>query len=161
MAKNRWTSFMDVALVEFWELLTPKVAKFWEPLIRTMLLSFDFMNIKNYQDIFMIIFLFYFFSGPGNKKNKKNKEDPSLVSQSLIYQAGETSNLPCDISVPKNHAPNDELMLIMWYREDVRSPIYSIGMFFFFLCPIFVGSSLIHFKILWMWFREEIFKNCF
>ena len=74
-------------------------------------------------------FLIFTFSGLGNKKNKKIKEDPSLVSQSLIYQAGETSNLPCDISVPKNHAPNDELMLIMWYREDVRSPIYSIGMF--------------------------------
>ena len=86
------------------------------------------MNIENHQDIFIIIFLFY-FSGLGNKKNKKSKEDPSLVSQSLIYQAGETSNLPCDISVPQNHAPNDELMLIMWYREDVRSPIYSIGMF--------------------------------
>merc|ERR1712038_389454 len=64
---------------------------------------------------------------PGSgKKKQKNKEDPSLVSRSLIYQAGETANLPCDISVPNNHAPNDELMLIMWYREDVRSPIYSI-----------------------------------
>ena len=61
-------------------------------------------------------------SGGGNK----NRED-QLVSQSLIYQAGETANLPCDTSVPQNHAPNDELMLIMWYREDVRSPIYSIG----------------------------------
>lgn len=52
-----------------------------------------------------------------------------MVSQELIYQAGETANLPCDISVPSQpqSAPNDELMLIMWYREDVRSPIYSIG----------------------------------
>ena len=87
------------------------------------------MNIENNPDTFIIYFLIFTFSGLGNKKNKKSKEDPSLVSQSLIYQAGETSNLPCDISVPKNHAPNDELMLIMWYREDVRSPIYSIGMF--------------------------------
>ena len=60
--------------------------------------------------------------------------DDGLVSRSLMYQAGETANLPCDISVPASdggrrgqQAPNDELMLIMWYREDVRSPIYSIG----------------------------------
>ena len=68
-------------------------------------------------------------SDPQPGSGKKSKEDPSLVSRSLIYQAGETANLPCDISVPSNHAPNDELMLIMWYREDVRSPIYSIGKF--------------------------------
>ena len=112
--------------------------------------------------------MLFYFSGSGKKK-QKNKEDPSLVSQSLIYQAGETSNLPCDISVPQNHAPNDELMLIMWYREDVRSPIYSIGMFqyigmFWKIDPNFLGLSLVHLKIseiyfksiFWMWFREEI-----
>ena len=65
-------------------------------------------------------------NGGGSKKGGAGKDDAS-VSRSLIYQVGETANLPCDISVPKNHAPNDELMLIMWYREDVRSPIYSIG----------------------------------
>ena len=52
--------------------------------------------------------------------------EETSVSRSIIYQAGETANLPCDISKPKQ---NDELMLIMWYREDVRSPIYSIGKF--------------------------------
>ena len=68
-----------------------------------------------------------FAGGSTGKKNEAANES-SLVSRSLIYQAGETANLPCDISVPSNPAPNDELMLIMWYREDVRSPIYSIGM---------------------------------
>ncbi len=63
--------------------------------------------------------------------------DP-LVSSSVIYQAGETANLPCDISVPNGKSPTgkkskssssqkDELVLIMWYREDVKTPIYSIG----------------------------------
>ncbi|XP_059088050.1 neural cell adhesion molecule 2-like [Tigriopus californicus] len=49
----------------------------------------------------------------------------SLVSTSLVYQSGETALLPCDISVP-DESKGDELSLIMWYREDVKSPIYSI-----------------------------------
>ena len=89
-----------------------------------------------------MIRIFLFFSGSGKKK-QKNKEDPSLVSQSLIYQAGETANLPCDISVPNNHAPNDELMLIMWYREDVRSPIYSIGKLNYGLFHIWAKEILV------------------
>ena len=79
--------------------------------------------------------MFIFIPGKSNKGSSRSsrgnggggKKEDQLVSQSLIYQAGETANLPCDTSVPQNHAPNDELMLIMWYREDVRSPIYSIG----------------------------------
>ena len=55
--------------------------------------------------------------------------EETSVSRSIIYQAGETANLPCDISFPNNQ--KDELMLIMWYREDVRSPIYSIGKFLY------------------------------
>jgi len=51
----------------------------------------------------------------------------SLVSSSVVFQAGETALLPCDISVPPNSGGNDELTLVMWYREDVGSPIYSIG----------------------------------
>ena len=62
-----------------------------------------------------------YFAGPGPRELEETS-----VSRSIIYQAGETANLPCDISKPKQ---NDELMLIMWYREDVRSPIYSIGKF--------------------------------
>ena len=56
----------------------------------------------------------------------------------MIYQSGDTALLPCDVSVPKprgNDGGNgaggakgdnaaDELRLIMWYREDVKSPIY-------------------------------------
>jgi len=46
--------------------------------------------------------------------------------------------LPCDISVPRRSSGGlkkgdrtsqilrDELTLIMWYREDVKTPIYSI-----------------------------------
>ena len=51
----------------------------------------------------------------------------SLVSTSVIYQSGDTAILPCDISVPSQSNNQDELVLVMWYREDVRSPIYSIG----------------------------------
>ena len=51
----------------------------------------------------------------------------SLVSTSVIYQSGDTAILPCDISVPNQANNQDELVLVMWYREDVRSPIYSIG----------------------------------
>ena len=54
----------------------------------------------------------------------------------MIYQSGDTALLPCDVSVPKPRGSNDggggggakgeadELRLIMWYREDVKSPIY-------------------------------------
>ena len=53
----------------------------------------------------------------------------------MIYQSGDTALLPCDVSVPKprgndgggakgDAAAADELRLIMWYREDVKSPIY-------------------------------------
>ena len=57
----------------------------------------------------------------------------------MIYQSGDTALLPCDVSVPKPRsndgggakgdaaaaaAAADELRLIMWYREDVKSPIY-------------------------------------
>lgn len=62
----------------------------------------------------------------------------SLVGSSVIYQSGDTALLPCDISVPTPRgddgggssangnaaAAADELRLIMWYREDVKSPIY-------------------------------------
>ena len=51
------------------------------------------------------------------------------MSSSVVFQAGDTAMLPCDISVPPNsgNGNNDELTLVMWYREDVGSPIYSIG----------------------------------
>ena len=102
------------------------------PLIIQMLtlLSYSFKLSYVFNEI-----LFFFAGGSsgrssggtGSRNNNKGGKDVPLVSQSLVYQVGETANLPCDISVPKNNAPNDELMLIMWYREDVRSPIYSIG----------------------------------
>ena len=55
---------------------------------------------------------------------------PSLVGSSVVYQSGDTALLPCDVSVPvpsdadSDSANADELRLIMWYREDVKSPIY-------------------------------------
>jgi hypothetical protein len=62
-----------------------------------------------------LFFIFYF---PG-----------ALVSSSIVFQAGDTALLPCDISVPlsSSSAGGDGLTLVMWYREDVGSPIYSIG----------------------------------
>ncbi len=66
-------------------------------------------------DVALVIWkmIFLFFTG-GSK-----------TISSLIYQSGDTALLPCDISVPPN-SENDELVLVMWYREDVRSPIYSV-----------------------------------
>ena len=57
----------------------------------------------------------------------------ALVSSSIVFQSGDTALLPCDISVPpSSSAPGgDGLTLVMWYREDVGSPIYSIGKFLF------------------------------
>jgi hypothetical protein len=55
----------------------------------------------------------------------------SLVSSSVVYTSGDTASLPCDISVPQPGV--DDLTLVMWYREDVGSPIYSIGKFEFAL----------------------------
>jgi hypothetical protein len=61
----------------------------------------------------------------------------SLVSSSIVYQAGDTALLPCDISVPPGSSANggDGLTLVMWYREDVGSPIYSIGNLSFIKYP--------------------------
>ena len=68
----------------------------------------------------------------------------------MIYQSGDTALLPCDVSVPKprgNDGGNgaggakgdnaaDELRLIMWYREDVKSPIYrDVLISLQLLCP--------------------------
>ena len=80
-----------------------------------------------------------YFAGPG----PRDLEETS-VSRSIIYQAGETANLPCDISFPNNQQ-KDELMLIMWYREDVRSPIYSIGKLRLRHYHYFVQSEMSHF----------------
>ena len=59
----------------------------------------------------------------------------SLVSSSVVFQAGDTAQLPCDISVPPSSSASggDGLTLVMWYREDVGSPIYSIGEIIFIL----------------------------
>ena len=54
-------------------------------------------------------------SSSGNKR----------IGSTLVYQSGDTALLPCDVSVPSDGA-DDGLVLIMWYREDVKSPIYSI-----------------------------------
>ncbi|CAG7819608.1 unnamed protein product, partial [Allacma fusca] len=36
----------------------------------------------------------------------------------------ETANLPCDISLPDPR--NDDVILVLWYREDLGRPIYSV-----------------------------------
>ena len=70
---------------------------------------------KNYQSYFLMLIILFIIG------------TSSLVSTSVIYQSGDTAILPCDISVPSQSNNQDELVLVMWYREDVRSPIYSIG----------------------------------
>ena len=80
----------------------------------------DGLNTHTFYPLLLHLTRSNYFPGPGTR----DLEETS-VSRSIIYQAGETANLPCDISLPNKQ--NDELMLIMWYREDVRSPIYSIG----------------------------------
>lgn len=35
-----------------------------------------------------------------------------------------TANLPCDISLPETHNPSDDVILVLWYREDLGRPIY-------------------------------------
>lgn len=71
---------------------------------------------------FLMLPVFTAFSGKGGSS--------SLVANSLVYQAGQTALLPCDISVPRDNANarggRDQLRLVMWYREDVKSPIYSV-----------------------------------
>ncbi len=52
--------------------------------------------------------------------------DISGSVSTLVYQSGDTALLPCDVSVPRTSSDRDELTLVMWYREDVKSPIYSI-----------------------------------
>ena len=88
-----------------------------------------------------------YFPGPGTRELEETS-----VSRSVIYQAGETANLPCDISLPNKQ--NDELMLIMWYREDVRSPIYSIGKNFLVLFILIISSKIFLTK-----FQLGIYKN--
>nr|XP_040563684.1 uncharacterized protein LOC121113887 [Lepeophtheirus salmonis] len=62
----------------------------------------------------------------GRRKSTSTSSISNLVSLNIIYQQGETALLPCDISVPNDTRSIDQLVLIMWYREDVGSPIYSI-----------------------------------
>jgi len=35
-----------------------------------------------------------------------------------------TANLPCDISLPEPQETADDVMLVLWYREDLGRPIY-------------------------------------
>ncbi|CAB4065521.1 unnamed protein product, partial [Lepeophtheirus salmonis] len=37
--------------------------------------------------------------------------------------ANSSTNLPCDISLPNNH---ERVTLILWYKEDLGIPIYSL-----------------------------------
>ena len=75
--------------------------------------------------------IFLFLSSDTGSSSSPKPSKP--MSRTMIYQSGDTALLPCDISVPKAESGNggqnvqDELVLIMWYREDVKSPIYSIG----------------------------------
>ena len=86
--------------------------------------------------------------------------EETSVSRSIIYQAGETANLPCDISLPNKQ--NDELMLIMWYREDVRSPIYSIGKNFLVLFTLIISKYVVNFfdEISTRCLQKALFYGC-
>lgn len=41
----------------------------------------------------------------------------------IVVLANRTVNLPCDISLPNNH---EQVTLILWYREDIGVPIFSL-----------------------------------
>ena len=84
--------------------------------------------------------------------------EETSVSRSIIYQAGETANLPCDISLPNKQ--NDELMLIMWYREDVRSPIYSIGKNFLVLFTLIIKIRIFLTKFQLGVYKKALFYAC-
>ena len=73
--------------------------------------------------IFLTEYFLSFFPGLSSPSPSKSSKP---LSRTMIYQSGDTALLPCDISVP-DKSQGDELVLIMWYREDVKSPIYSIG----------------------------------
>jgi hypothetical protein len=50
---------------------------------------------------------------------------PVVEVQAVIK---ETANLPCDISIPidsnSSRHPDDDVILVLWYREDLGRPIY-------------------------------------
>ncbi|OXA61212.1 hypothetical protein Fcan01_05853 [Folsomia candida] len=63
-------------------------------------------------------------------KEKRPRKLPSLTDRlpTIDIQSVEkgTANLPCDISLPEPHDPTDDVMLVLWYREDLGRPIYSV-----------------------------------
>ncbi|KAF7265525.1 hypothetical protein GWI33_021060 [Rhynchophorus ferrugineus] len=57
---------------------------------------------------------------------------------------GEAVYLPCDISMPD---PSDKVLLVLWYREDLGTPIYSVD-----------GRNR-DFSIAERWSDEKVFSN--
>jgi hypothetical protein len=46
-----------------------------------------------------------------------------VATTNIEVVAGEPVYLPCDISTSD---PNDQVLLVLWYREDLGTPIYSV-----------------------------------
>ena len=86
------------------------------------------INIVNPRNTHVFVSLFSGLSS--SSLSSSSSSSSSLVGSSVVYQSGDTALLPCDVSVPVSADPDsangnaDELRLIMWYREDVKSPIY-------------------------------------
>ncbi|XP_060532294.1 nephrin-like isoform X2 [Cylas formicarius] len=69
------------------------------------------------------------------------KEVPIVSVQAV---AGEPVYLPCDISTQE---PGDEVLLVLWYREDPGTPIYTVD-----------GRER-HFDVAERWSDEKVFSN--
>ncbi|PRD26859.1 UNVERIFIED_CONTAM: hypothetical protein NCL1_36951 [Trichonephila clavipes] len=62
------------------------------------------------------------------KYSKSQKERAYLWSfveppQTLVGVAGSTLDLPCNITAP---TPDDSVALVLWYKEESTTPLYSL-----------------------------------
>lgn len=74
-----------------------------------------------YFKVWMFIVVIFFLSTQTVWGVAKQGKDVTIEHLEVV--AGEAVYLPCDIST---QAENDQVALVLWYREDLGTPIYSV-----------------------------------
>ncbi|CAG0884521.1 unnamed protein product [Darwinula stevensoni] len=58
----------------------------------------------------------------GKLSTSQEKKDGPVWRDTMVAIKGDMVRLPCDLTTPQ---PDDRVQLVLWYREDTGSPIYS------------------------------------
>lgn len=82
---------------------------------------------------------------------------PVYYEQGVV---GDRVHLPCDISIAEGpHQAEDSVVLVLWYREDLGTPIYRyLVIFFYSNFEIYKHKSVIDPVKHWMTFTILITK---